>query len=62
MERITGIEPAYSAWEADILPLNHIRMIPIINLNALKINTENGLVNQPEFTSPFCLIKSFFAA
>jgi hypothetical protein len=22
MEQDTGIEPAYSAWEADILPLN----------------------------------------
>ena len=25
MERMTGIEPAYSAWEADALPLNYIR-------------------------------------
>ena len=24
-ERMTGIEPAYSAWEADVLPLNYIR-------------------------------------
>ena len=24
MERMTGIEPAYSAWEADVLPLNYI--------------------------------------
>ena len=23
-EPMTGIEPAYSAWEADILPLNYI--------------------------------------
>lgn len=22
---MTGIEPAYSAWEADVLPLNYIR-------------------------------------
>ena len=22
MERVTGIEPALSAWEADVLPLN----------------------------------------
>lgn len=43
LERITGIEPAYSAWEADILPLNHIRVLPIINPKLLKINTENGL-------------------
>ena len=25
MERMTGIEPAYSAWEADTLPLSYIR-------------------------------------
>ena len=25
MERITGIEPASSAWEADVLPMNYIR-------------------------------------
>lgn len=26
MERKTGIEPAYSAWEADVLPLNYFRI------------------------------------
>ena len=26
MERMTGIEPALSAWEAEVLPLNYIRM------------------------------------
>ena len=25
MEQVTGIEPACSAWEADILPLNYTR-------------------------------------
>ena len=25
VERVTGIEPAFSAWEADVLPLNYIR-------------------------------------
>jgi hypothetical protein len=25
MERTTGIEPALSAWEAEVLPLNYIR-------------------------------------
>ena len=24
-ERMRGIEPPYSAWEADVLPLNYIR-------------------------------------
>jgi hypothetical protein len=27
MERMTGIEPAFSAWEADVLPLNYIRAL-----------------------------------
>ncbi len=25
-ERATGIEPAFSAWEADVLPLNYARL------------------------------------
>lgn len=25
LERMTGIEPALSAWEAEVLPLNYIR-------------------------------------
>jgi hypothetical protein len=28
MERVTGIEPAFSAWEADVLPLNYTRRRP----------------------------------
>src|SRR5215475_5567818 len=28
MERVTGIEPAFSAWEADVLPLNYTREVP----------------------------------
>ncbi len=26
MERVTGIEPAYRAWEASVLPLNYTRL------------------------------------
>ena len=26
MERVKGIEPSQSAWEADILPLNYTRI------------------------------------
>jgi hypothetical protein len=26
MERVTGIEPAYFAWEANVLPLNYTRL------------------------------------
>ena len=29
MERVTGIEPALSAWEADVLPLNYTRVTPL---------------------------------
>jgi integrase len=28
VERVTGIEPALSAWEADVLPLNYTREPP----------------------------------
>ncbi len=28
LERMTGIEPALSAWEAEVLPLNYIRVAP----------------------------------
>ena len=27
MERVTRIELAYSAWKADVLPLNYTRMV-----------------------------------
>ena len=26
LERVRGIEPPYSAWEADVLPLNYTRV------------------------------------
>lgn len=32
MERITGIEPALSAWEAEVLPLNYIRIYYFIKI------------------------------
>jgi hypothetical protein len=27
LERVTGIEPALSAWEAEVLPLNYTRTV-----------------------------------
>ncbi len=27
MERVMGIEPTFSAWEADVLPLNYTRIV-----------------------------------
>ena len=29
VERVTGIEPALSAWEADVLPLNYTRAVAV---------------------------------
>jgi hypothetical protein len=28
-ERVTGIEPAPSAWEAEVLPLNYTRLLAL---------------------------------
>lgn len=33
LERVRGIEPPYSAWEADVLPLNYTRISYIITPN-----------------------------
>lgn len=42
LERVTGIEPAYRAWEASVLPLNYTRLmlhftvfclLPVIDLS-----------------------------
>jgi hypothetical protein len=30
MERVMGIEPALSAWEAEVLPLNYTRQVPAL--------------------------------
>lgn len=27
LERVTGVEPASSAWKAEVLPLNHTRVV-----------------------------------
>ena len=43
MERMTGVEPAYAAWEAAVLPMNYIRdcltIIPKVggNCNTKKV-------------------------
>ena len=34
MERATGIEPAFSAWEADVLPLNYARVVTMVLLTS----------------------------
>ncbi len=35
MEPMTGIEPAYSAWEADVLPLNYIGVRGLLSNDSL---------------------------
>ena len=40
-ERATGIEPAFSAWEADVLPLNYARENPA-NLHAGQTRTASA--------------------
>ena len=40
MERMTGIEPACSAWKADILPLNYIRISPAKSRRGLVIHSK----------------------
>src|SRR5712692_2183299 len=32
LERATGIEPAFSAWEADVLPLNYARKVRALSV------------------------------
>lgn len=34
-----GVEPTYSAWEADVLPINYIR----IKIDCLSVNKNNRL-------------------
>jgi hypothetical protein len=45
MERVTGIEPAYFAWEANVLPLNYTRLDELAAcrgcLGSDKLDTEN---------------------
>ena len=39
MERVMGIEPTLSAWEADALPLSYTRIVTLI------ISDDSGFVN-----------------
>jgi hypothetical protein len=44
VERVTGIEPALSAWEADVLPLNYTRV-------AVRLPPSGGVFAVPAKTS-----------
>ena len=43
LERMTGIEPAYSAWEADVLPLNYIRRTMVLYRAAHRLSSKDLL-------------------
>jgi hypothetical protein len=38
VERVTGIEPALSAWEADVLPLNYTRVHCRTSLRCVRLD------------------------
>jgi hypothetical protein len=46
MERVTGIEPALSAWEADVLPLNYTRVLPP------DASTQSAQITRPDRCRP----------
>lgn len=43
MEQITGVEPACPAWEAGVLPMNYICMIPVYHI-AEKSQEKEGVL------------------
>ena len=65
LERMTGIEPAYSAWEADILPLNYTRKFFYIilehNRNCKRNLTDATSCGHKKFTKKRWTYSSFFA-
>ncbi len=42
LERVMGIEPTLSAWEAEVLPLNYTRRI--YNFTTVPVNTQQGSI------------------
>ncbi len=53
LERMTGIEPALSAWEADVLPLNYIRNVLLKDksyYNKIRIEGQDFLKAQTIFS------------
>ena len=49
LERVAGIEPARSAWEADRLPLHHTRLCLLVSMAAARsaIARSSGLASLP---------------
>ncbi len=42
MERVKGIEPSFSAWEADVLPLNYTRNRVLSDSLTRRSDSTNG--------------------
>ena len=47
VEQMKGIEPSYSAWEADVLPLNYARKTSLNIWDFSIISPKLGKVNVP---------------
>src|SRR4051794_5233154 len=52
VERVTGIEPALSAWEADVLPLNYTRRRPGLYRKPRIPGVVGALVEPPMILEP----------
>ena len=65
MERITGVEPAYAAWEAAVLPMNYIRVWCVLYQTRPRFATRNPATTFrifPPFSraKPLCSRSGFF--
>ena len=58
VERVTGIEPALSAWEADVLPLNYTRRVapPYLMRHGHALTTPAGSTGVPRPATPVPII------
>src|SRR5215207_9010093 len=54
-ERTTGIEPAFSAWEADVLPLNYIRLTRRFALQTPTVDFLRTSARASEATEATCV-------
>ena len=51
LERITGVEPAYAAWEAAVLPMNYIRICWVLYQSPRRIATRNPATHSLKIVS-----------
>ena len=62
MEQATGIEPAQSAWEAEVLPLNYACLFCCKNIiyhSSWFVNTNRTTFFEFSAESPFCTSRLF---